>query len=297
LLSQESRPHQNGNGQLSLFPQPMITGPILAEGRKHTPAGWRKVVNKQATGNDYFRSEKTDWNNQFRLSPMRSALANLPEDEERFPVATWFKRYITQGVQKIQLNSEAMRLASRPQSPRTFLPDGSNLPQVIHSLEATRPDLLAKWIQHLQTALPDLSAISTLERPDTRYRYLEVNYRSGYEAPSWTLSDGTLRLLALTLLAYLPNLEGIYLIEEPENGIHPSAVETLYQSLTSIYQAQVLLATHSPVILQLATPADLLCFARRKDETAIVAGDLHPYLSDWQGETALSNLFASGILS
>jgi hypothetical protein len=62
-------------------------------------------------------------------------------------------------------------------------------------------------------------------------------------------SDGALRLLALTLPAYLNDFQGVYLVEEPENGIHPRAVETLFQSLSSVYDAQMLLATHSPVIL------------------------------------------------
>lgn len=57
--------------------------------------------------------------------------------------------------------------------------------------------------------------------------------------------------------AYIPGLEGAYLIEEPENGIHPRAVETVLQSLSSVYNAQVLLATHSPVILSLAQPEQL----------------------------------------
>ena len=55
-----------------------------------------------------------------------------------------------------------------------------------------------------------------------------------------------MRFLALTLLAYLPDPAGPYLIEEPENGIHPRNVETVFESLSSVYDAQVLLATHSP---------------------------------------------------
>ncbi len=75
-------------------------------------------------------------------------------------------------------------------------------------------------------------------------------------------SDGTLRLLALTLPAYLPDFSGVYLIEEPENGIHPRAVETVYQSLSSVYGAQILVATHSPVLLSMVDAKNVLCFAK-----------------------------------
>ena len=110
-------------------------------------------------------------------------------------------------------------------------------------------------------------------------------------------SDGTLRLLALTLPAYLGDFSGIYLIEEPENGIHPRAVETMYQSLSSVYDAQILVATHSPVILSIAEPSQVLCFAKSEMEaTDIVLGSEHPALRDWRGETNLGTLFAAGVL-
>ncbi len=118
-----------------------------------------------------------------------------------------------------------------------------------------------------------------MERPEDRHRYLVLDYDTGLQAPSWLVSDGTLRLLALTILAYLPGLEGAYLIEEPENGIHPRAVETVLQSLSSVYGAQVLLATHSPVILSLTRPEQVLCFNRTaQGATDIVLGSEHPRL-------------------
>jgi predicted ATPase len=79
------------------------------------------------------------------------------------------------------------------------------------------------------------------------------------------LSDGTLRLLALTLLAYAPTTPPLVLIEEPENGIHAKAVETVIQSLSSVYDTQILCATHSPVVLSLLQPSQLLCFERKAD--------------------------------
>jgi predicted ATPase len=111
-------------------------------------------------------------------------------------------------------------------------------------------------------------------------------------------SDGTLRLMALTLPAYLDDFGGIYLIEEPENGIHPRAIETMYQSLSSVYGAQILLATHSPVILSVVDPDSVLCFAKNSDGvTDIVAGREHPALREWQGAENLGALFAGGVLS
>ena len=283
----------------NVFPQ-FRTGPptIVRAPGKHTPSGWKKVISKNAeAGTDYFMSETTGWNNPFRLGPSRSALANLPEDEEKFPVATWAKRMLMEGVRKVVLSADAMRRPSPPGSPRHFLPDGSNLPWVVQGLQEKDPARFNRWIEHFRTAIPDLKSVSTVARPEDNHRYIVVEYANGLKAPSWVVSDGTLRMLALTLLAYIPDIEGIYLIEEPENGIHPKAVETVYQSLSSVYGAQVLCASHSPVVLGLAKPADLLCFA--KDDagaTDIVRGDKHPRLRNWKGALDLGTLFAAGVL-
>ncbi|MGH9321632.1 MAG: AAA family ATPase, partial [Vicinamibacteria bacterium] len=95
----------------------------------------------------------------------------------------------------------------------------------------------------------------------------------------------------------LNGFTGVYLIEEPENGIHSKAVETMFQSLSSVYGSQILLATHSPVILSVADPKDVLCFGKASEgATDIVTGDAHPALRTWRGETNLGVLFAGGVL-
>lgn len=267
-----------------------------------TKRGTQLVLNKVPGGNDNFYSETYSakgkgWIPAFKLGPRRSALANLPEDESKFPVATWLKGLLTTGIQRLILNSLLIRKASPPGKGKTFAPDGSNLPWVVADLERHHPERILEWVAHLRTALPDLEGVRTVERPDDRHRYLMLRYRGDLEIPSWMASDGTLRLLALTLPAYLPDFTGIYLIEEPENGIHPRAIETMFQSLSSVYGAQLLLATHSPVVLSIAEPEDLLCFAKSDNgATDVVLGSDHPMLREWRGQDNLSVLFAAGVL-
>ena len=282
-----------------LFPMPKPQRECIVRApNKRTPDGWRKVVSKNPdSGNDYFQAETTGWNNPFRLGPGKSALANLPEDEERFPVAVWAKRLLMEGVARVELDAQAMRRASPPGAGEQFVPDGSNLPWVVEGLREKHPDRFADWVEHLRTGLPDLTNVEAVERKDDRHRYLVLVYKNGLKAPSWAISDGTLRMMALTLLAYLPTAETIYLIEEPENGIHPKALETVFQSLSSVYDGQVLCASHSPVALGLTEAKQLICFAKDEDgATDIVRGDEHPRLSDWKGALDLGVLFAAGVL-
>lgn len=286
------RPH-------TLFPNPPEVPDTIRERRR--PAETKDVFTKKIGQRDNYypetRLEGSGWIPAFQLGPRKSTLANLPEDESRFPVATWFKNLLAGGVQQLVLNSLSLRKASPPGQTRTFKSDGSNLPWVISTIEVNGADRLHDWVQHLRTALPDIRGVRTVERPDDKHRYLVLEYDQGIQVPSWMASDGTLRLMALTLPAYLPDFSGVHLVEEPENGIHPRAVETMFQSLSSIYGAQILLATHSPVVLSLVHADKVLCFGKTPDgATDIVSGSQHPALREWRGEENLSVLFAGGVL-
>lgn len=260
--------------------------------------GVKTIVNKVLGGNDNFYDETgKGWDHAFKLGPRKSALANLPEDESKFPVATWIKGVLSEGIEVLVLNSAIMRKPSPPGQPKGFRPDGSNLPWTIENLRRKNISEFDRWISHVRTALPDLKTIETVERPEDKHRYLQIVYDTGLKVPSWMVSDGTLRLLALTLLAYTGELGKIFLIEEPENGIHPQAVETVYQSLASAYDNQILCASHSPVVLSLAEPRHILCFVRTQDgATVVVRGDEHPNLRDWKRGADLGTLFATGVL-
>lgn len=260
------------------------------------------ILNKKLGGNDNFYSETyreggKGWTPSFRLGPRKSTLANLPEDETDFPVSIWLKSLLIAGVQNIVLNSQTIRQMSPPGQRRYFKPDGSNLPWVIAKLQEESPAKFDSWIEHLQTALSDLKTIQIEEREDIRHKYLVVEYANGLRVPAWMVSDGTLRLLALTLPAYLSDFDGVYLIEEPENGIHPRAVEAMYKSLSSVYSGQIIMATHSPIILSIVKPSEVLCFAKTLEgATDIVRGSAHPNLRSWQGEQDLGTMFAAGVL-
>lgn len=282
--------------QRDLFPSPADPPETLFL----KSGGGRKLIlsNRPGQNANYVPDGKRTYNPSFRLGREIAALANIPADRESFLAAPWFRDRLAGGVQNIVLNSRKMREPSPPGQGRGFQPDGSNLPWVIAELRKDEARY-ADWIKHVQTALPDVGDIEVIERPEDRHKYLVIHYAAGARVPSWLVSDGTLRLLALTVPAYIPDFAGVMLVEEPENGIHPRAIETAVQSLSSIYSGQVLLATHSPVALNMVSPADVLCFAKdARGATDILTGDQHPALKEWRaGEPDFGVLFAAGILS
>ncbi len=278
------------------YPKPSADGSFIHVPGRHAPKGWRKIISKAANGSDRFQSETTSWTFAFKLGENRSALGNLPEDEDKFAASIWLKRWFLDGLQPLSLDAEALRLPALFRPTNTLQPDGSNLPWIIHALEEQDPEALSDWMDQVRSALPELRKVETRERPEDRSRYVVLTYRSGLEAPAWLLSDGTLRLLALTLLAYMPQRPSMLLIEEPENGIHPYGLQTVLQSLENVYDAQVFCATHSPLVLSLLDKKHLLCFSKDVEGAVeIIMGPKHPRLQAPLG-VDLGALFATGVL-
>ncbi len=286
--------------QRTLFPlPPPVTSGILTGGGR---PGLRTVLSKSPKRRDNFNIEVSPesgkgWAVSVSFGPHRSALGNLPESPEKFPAATHVKRTLADGVKSLFLDADRMREASPPNLRRNgFAPDGSNLPWAVKALKEEHPQDYSEWMDHVRTALADLRDVSVVERDEDRHAYLTLSYETGVTIPSWVASDGTLRFLALTLLGYHPT-SGVYLIEEPENGLHPFALDAVYGALSSAQDSQVLSATHSPAFLKLADPEEALCFAKNNEgATDIVRGDRHPLLRDWQGKAETELLFATGVI-
>ena len=285
--------------QRTLFPDPPTPPPtiLIGGGRR----GRRTVLSKSAGRRDSYHDETAPqpgkgWVTNIAFGPLRSTLGNLPASPTKFPTAAFVKRKLEAGVRPISLDSKKMRRASPPAHGAGGLAaDGSNLAWVIKRLRDGQPTDFAEWLDHVRTVLPDLDDVRIIDRADDRHAYTVLRYRTGVELPCWTASDGTMRLLALTLLVHLPNKRETYLVEEPANGVHPLALEGIRDSLSSAYDAQVLVTTHSPALLALVEPSAVLCFDRNADgATDIVRGSEHPVLADWQGSINMEVLFAGG---
>jgi hypothetical protein len=229
------------------------------------------------------------------------------EPEDDFPVTRWLHQLLTEDTVFLQPNWVELRQPSPPGLPKIIMGDGRNSPWLALALqreqapdgadENYRSDRFLDWLAHVQTALPQVTDITVRVREDDRHAYFVVTYRGNVKVASSGLSDGTLRILTLTLLPYLSKSPAILVTEEPENGIHPRAIEAVLQSLSSMYDSQVWVSSHSPVVLAKAKLNQLLCArTNASGGVEIIAGNHHPRLIDWKGGIDLGSLFAAGVL-
>lgn len=265
------------------------------------PRSWRPVITREAGRpiNLAFEIKPEQGRDNFtlRLEPDKLALANIPHDSSLCPATVWFIELLTQGTLSYAPNIHELRKACPPGQPRTIKANAANLPWMVLSLKQERPDMFEAWVEHVKTALPNITVIDAVRRADDFYAYLKVEYQGDYAITSSGLSGGTLAILAYTILPYLTNPPELVCLEEPENGLHPRAIEAVLQSLSSLYNSQIWLSTHSPIVLAHTDLNSIIIMKNgRNGGIEAILGDQHPRLRNWRGGIDLGSLFAAGVL-
>lgn len=261
------------------------------------PRTWRTIIARETGSPVEIRAEYQRENFSFRLQPHQLALANLPHDAHLFPASVWFSELLRDGMVRYEPYGSALHRACPPGQSNIIRPDAVNLPWMVLNLQQERPEMFEAWVEHVTMALPYLVSIGAVEREEDHHAYLRLTYEGGYTVTSSGLSEGTLRILALTILPYLSQTPGLLCVEEPETNIHPRAIEIVLQSLSSMYDSQVWIATHSPIALAHTDLKSVIVMRGSPEGNALaIPGPEHPQLQDWQGGIDLGSLFAAGVL-
>lgn len=161
----------------------------------------------------------------------------------------------------LSLDSEALRESSHGSAPDRLAADGGNLPNALARIFAADPDFVSAISRDLAGRVPGVFKVE-VERDTERDRNtVWVEMEDGRRFPTRSLSEGTLRLLALSALRHDPAHEGLLCIEEPERSVHPSGLKGLTELLQNLVTdfsqpddaglplRQVLCNTQSPVFI------------------------------------------------
>ena len=267
-----------------------------------TAGGYRSVLSRTAAGGMRFEPELEEqvaepWISPYTFGAGQTALAFLPAAPEAFPAAFRVRRLLA-GVRRIFLDCAALRRPAPPTRDAKILSsDGSNMPWVARRLQTEDEERYRDWIGRVRSAIPEVAGIRVVVREEDRRAYLMVRYAGGYEVPSWAVSDGTLRLMAHTLRESRPLPDTLFLIEEPEGGVHPAEMQEVLTALPPLADGQVLVTTQSPSILVDAEAEQVLLLAKSAEGAPDVIPALaHPLMEGWIGSPTLGDLVAGEML-
>lgn len=174
-------------------------------------------------------------------------------------------------------------------------PDGSNLPAFLYLLQQkyeTAYRLIRNAIQRVAPFFDDFVLAPDRLNTET-IRLAWKHRRSDQYFGASAFSDGTLRFILLTILFLQPSelRPTTILVDEPELGLHPFAMEVLASLVKQAStETQVILSTQSAILLDHFEPEDVMVAERVEDATQIRRLDSEP-LKEWLEDYSLGQLW------
>ncbi len=179
--------------------------------------------------------------------------------------------------------------------------DGSNIAEYLLSIYAQDPSAFMGIVEALQYVLPyalDLQPKITSELE--RSVYLQLT-EADFKVPSWLLSTGTLRILALLAILRHPNPPPLIVIEEIENGLDPRTIHLLVNEIRNVVESgtsQIIITTHSPYLLDLLSLSHIVMVERdSQGQPTFTRPANQKSLQEWTEQFSLGKLYTMGRLN
>ncbi|MBI5499288.1 MAG: AAA family ATPase [Deltaproteobacteria bacterium] len=178
------------------------------------------------------------------------------------------------GVRVLRLDPDALRL------PSTLLPDassigfaderGGGLPGVYDAIMNRGDDSFRKVADDVRALFPTVKNLR-LKAVSASAKKIEIELADGTKVTADEMSEGLLYYLGYAAVGYLEPTS-LLLVEEPENGLHPARTADVIRSLRAISGkgTQVVMATHSPLVINELRPDEVTVFTRDPEKGTIV---------------------------
>jgi predicted ATPase len=262
-----------------------FAGPDQSKGRRFLEGGHREST--LLGGPAMFRNTLTP-------PPAQPGRARLRH--ERLPVLR-----MLQGISVHQFHntSQTARIRNKwdVSDNRWLKEDGANLASFLYRLEAEHPAYYNRIQDTLRLILPFFAAFELYpEAGSILLRWREIGSDQVFNVSQ--ASDGMLRAMALVALLLQPEkgLPAMLILDEPELGLHPYAIEVLASLIRGASKhVQVIVATQSVSLIDRFDPNDIVVTDRKHRETSFKRLD-NAALTEWLETYTLSELWEKNVV-
>jgi len=178
--------------------------------------------------------------------------------------------------------------------------DASNLAPFLYMLEQMQPKSYEKIINVIQLAAPyfkDFVLVPQINNEKIAFRWRQTDCDDVFGASQ--LSDGTLRFICLATLFCQPSeyQPSVIILDEPELGLHPYAIELLAEMIRSVStRKQVIISTQSADLISEFEPEDIVVTEMGSEGTTFRRLDSNA-LNEWLKEDySLGELWKKNVL-
>jgi len=220
---------------------------------------------------------------------------NIPDSEARINLtdnyrAKYVKKYL-EGLRKYHFHDTSINspfsLYSNILNDIYYLyASGMNISAYLYDINHTNKIVYNMIIKNIQSVAPYFSDFFFAPNNNNDIRLQWKDKYSDVVYGANDLSDGTLRFIALSVLFLQPKLPDTIIIDEPELGLHPSAITKLAAMIKSVADkgCQVIIATQSTDLISYFTPEDIITVDQIDGETKfnrLSSEKLNKWLEDY----------------
>lgn len=176
--------------------------------------------------------------------------------------------------------------------------DGANLAAYLYLLQERYKDYYDRIVRTIRLIAPFFDtfvlAPSQLNPDKIRLEWRERGSDNYFNVHA--LSDGTLRFICLATLLLQPEPPSLILIDEPELGLHPYALNYLAGIIRSVStQTQIIVSTQSAALVDQFTPEDVIV-VDREDRQSVFKRLASDDLTGWLEDYSLGELWEKNVL-
>jgi predicted ATPase len=210
---------------------------------------------------------------------------------DAYPRVRVLRRFI-ESWQFVAVNLDTVRAPRRDMRADSLDFDAGNLVNVLRTLAGG--DAYTGILEDLQALLETVENVTTsIDRGRVTLLLKERPFSDPIEALS--VSDGTLRLLALITALHLMPAHALLCVEEPEHGVHPLVfgplLDIIRQRCPKDGARQVVLTTHSPDLVDAAEPDEVVTVERGEEGRTVLCRPDPTKLHKWIQEFRLGELW------
>ncbi|CAK8716843.1 ATPase AAA-type core domain-containing protein [Candidatus Electrothrix laxa] len=167
-----------------------------------------------------------------------------------------------------------IRLPSGYGTETKLLPDGQNLVTLLNNIKNEQSFHYDRIEEAVKKINPCFKEINFSFLGSKSYLVLREEYLARSVSIEH-ISDGTLRYLLLLSILYNPKRGSLVCIDEPETGLHPDMINTVADAIKhASKKTQLIIATHSPLLLNSFDLDDILVFEKNtRNETEVTTKD------------------------
>lgn len=180
----------------------------------------------------------------------------------------------------------------------TLRHDASNLPAVLFRLKQTDVSAFSLIEATVRSVAPYFKRfrLAPMLTDESRIKLEWEEVDSDMYLDASSLSDGTLRFIALATLLLQTNLPETIIIDEPELGLHPAAMAKLSAMIKkAAAKAQVIIATQSVTLISNFSINDLIVVGRDENQSTFHRLNEEDF-SHWLDEYSVGDLWEKNII-